>query len=171
MFSFPNFSNHAVLSTRSLETLQRCIQRFILANTNFCHLHFPPFAATAEADQIQKRIPVSDLYHRKRAVTAPPGYLSVSHIACISLSYILLYHVFYALSRCFFTKREFCYFATKLTSLFGTYIFLTTVLPSRASAIFGSAMACSSTASFAAFTGISILVFTLPLICTTISTV
>lgn len=53
MFSFPNLSNHAVLSTRSLKPLQSGIQRFILANTNFCHLHFPPFAATAEADHPQ----------------------------------------------------------------------------------------------------------------------
>ena len=50
MLSLTNFSDNAVLRTRSLKTLQSGVQRLVLTNANFCHLHFPPFAATAEAN-------------------------------------------------------------------------------------------------------------------------
>lgn len=50
VFSLANFSDNAVFRTRSLEALQRSVQRLVLTNANFCHLHFPPFATTAEAN-------------------------------------------------------------------------------------------------------------------------
>ena len=87
------------------------------------------------------------------------------------LKYVLLYHIQQLLSSDFKMKLEICYFATKLTSLFGTYICFKTALPANASATFGAVAACCKTTSFSACIGISSFARTLPLICTTISTV
>lgn len=61
MLSLADFSDNAVLRTRSLKTLQRGVQRLVLTNANFCHLHFPPFATTAEANLPSSRNQISNL--------------------------------------------------------------------------------------------------------------
>ena len=43
VLSLANFSDDAVLRTRTLETLERSIQGLVLSNTYFCHEFFPPF--------------------------------------------------------------------------------------------------------------------------------
>ena len=41
VFSLANLSDHAILCTGSLETLQSGVQRLVLADTYFCHLIIP----------------------------------------------------------------------------------------------------------------------------------
>ncbi len=49
VFSFTNLSDNAVSSARSLETLKRCIQSFVLSNTDFCQNYSLPLPPVTEA--------------------------------------------------------------------------------------------------------------------------
>jgi hypothetical protein len=49
VFSFTNLCDNAVSCTRSLETLKRCIQSFVLSNTDFCQNYSLPLPPVTEA--------------------------------------------------------------------------------------------------------------------------
>ncbi len=101
MLSLANFSNNAILRTRSLKALQSGIQRLVLTNANFCHLHFPPFATTAEANLPPgsfTRFPIYTTSFRIRNL----GIHSIRLIkAKTFLQCNLLYHIFPHLSSFF----------------------------------------------------------------------
>ncbi len=136
VFSFTNLCDNAVSCTRSLETLQSCIQSFVLTNTDFCQNYSLPLPPVTEAilSVFPKINGDSEGVCKSKPETlyVPPVLLFRTALSLICGIYktdiitnlIILY--FHQKVNSFlplfliFLRKIFGYFTTRFTSLFGT---------------------------------------------------